>query len=165
VFDPAEGSLPPGPYRTGTGITKALLKDGSVDSADLAIYQRYFEQYYRSTSRDEPQVQEVRRILDYPEVAARFHMIQEETTPIIVPYSHPEKPTQFADLLQALQNQQGQVRDILRQLQPYMVSVRSKDLEKALAQELVVEIMPGVYQWVRLYDPVYGIVIDRQGNT
>ena len=161
VFDPVDGSLPPGPYRTGTGITRMLLKEGIVDSADLTVYQRYFEQYYRSINRDEPQVQEVRRSLDYPEVARRFRMIQQEMTPVVVPYQHPEKPTQFADLLQAFQLQQGQTRDLMRQLQPYMVSVRANDLEKALAQRRVEEIMPGVYRWLEPYHPVFGLVIEK----
>jgi CRISPR-associated endonuclease/helicase Cas3 len=163
IFDPAEGGLPPGPYRVGTGITKALLGEGPVDGADLAVYRRYFEMLYRCVNRDEPLVQEARRNLDYPEVATRFRMIG-ETTPIIVPYTHPEKPAQLADLLQALQSQQGQARAIVRQLQPYMVSVRAKDLKKALAQKRVIEIMPDVYLWVETYDPVSGIAIGKQGD-
>lgn len=166
VFDPIEGSLPPGPYRTGTGITRMLLTEGSIDSADLALYRRYFEQYYRSVSRDEPGVQAARRILDYPEVALRFQMIQEETVPVIVPYSHPEKPTQLADLLQALQLQQGQPREIVRQLQPYVVALRMKAVEKAAAHQLVTELLPGLWSWLRVetYDPVYGLVIEK-GNA
>jgi CRISPR-associated endonuclease/helicase Cas3 len=157
IFEPKEGSLPPGPYRIGTATTKGFLAEGPLDSTDLSLYRRYFERYYRRVNRDEPQVQAVRRLLDYPAIASRFRMIQEETFPVVVPYQHPEKPTEQADLLCELQQRQSSPREILRRLQPYMVNVRAHHLTRLCDLKLVEEILPGLMVWQGTYDDLYGL--------
>ena len=152
IFDPLEGTLPPGPYRTGTMLTQALLRQGLLDHADPATYQQYFERYYALIDRDALRVQEVRRCFDYPTIAERFHLIEEETTSVVVRYQHPAHPTTIDDLLHAFQEEPTRRRSLLRQLQSYMVTLRSKELTWAQEHSLIEEIAPGLLVWKDHYD-------------
>lgn len=50
VFQPEEGKLPPGSYRTGTDISHNFMQVAEFDFHDPAMYRRYFEDFYtRST--------------------------------------------------------------------------------------------------------------------
>lgn len=162
VFDPLEGSLPPGPYRTATMLTHALLQQGDIDLTDVATYQRYFERYYALVDRDEPHVQAARSQFNYPEVASRFQVI-EESLPVIVPYQPPERPTHLTDLLEVLQQQPMQRRVLLRQLQPYIVTLRPS-VFTALKRDhdLLQELLPGLWIWRGAYHAVYGLLVHEQ---
>lgn len=160
VFDPLEGTLPPGSYRTGTMLTQALLKQGLIDHSDPATYQHYYERYYALVDRDEPRVQEVRRQFDYPSVAERFQII-EENTPVVVRYGHSSNPTHVAHLLSRLQQEPTQRRSLLRQLQQYMVTLRSKEIDWARTHDCLEEIAPGLLLWTGIYDPLYGLVLKK----
>lgn len=160
VFDPQEGSIPPGSYRTGTMLTQALLRQGVLDLTDTGTYQRYFERYYALVDRDEPRVQAARSHLNYPEVAARFQMI-EESQSVIVSYQDSARPTHLADLLQRLEQQPTERRFLLRSLQPYMVTLRPSVFKRAQESKLVQELLPGVWLWKGTYDVVYGVMLNE----
>lgn len=157
IFDPKDGTLPPGSYRVGTSITRGLLAEGPLDTSDLTLARRYFERYYRSVNRDEPDVQVARRVLDYPETALRFRMINEDTVPVVVPYQHPDHSTVCANLLSALQQQQGSPRDVLRRLQPYIVNVPARHLMKLSDPTHAEEVIPGLYVWYGSYSTLLGL--------
>jgi CRISPR-associated endonuclease/helicase Cas3 len=160
IFDPAAGGLPPGPYRTGTQVTQNLLADPSCDLHDPAIYQRYFEAYYGQIDPDERRVQETRAALDYPEVATRFRMIEDDTSPIVVRYPTADGEPSVDDLIASLRRQPVARRDQLRRLQPYIVGLRAKELAHAEQRGLVAEIIPGLYEWLGRYDETRGIALE-----
>ncbi len=121
VFDPVEGGIPPGPYRTGIDTTQALLQRSTIDVDDPSVYQEYFEQYYRYLNLDTYEVQARRKLFDYPKVAELFRMIADDTTPVVVEYSEPGEPEHVTRLLDKLQKHPARTRDYLRSLQPYML--------------------------------------------
>ncbi len=78
------GQQPPGPYSTATASAREELQRENVDLHDPAVYQQYFERYYRSVALDKENIQPLREKLDYEEVAARFRMIGDETVSAVV---------------------------------------------------------------------------------
>lgn len=160
VFDPAEGGIPPGPYRIGTDTTRALLQSSTLNLDDPSVYQDYFEQYYRYLNLDEYKVQDIRKLFDYPKVAELFRMIADDTIPVVVEYQEPGDPERVIRLLDDLQERSGRTRNYLRSLQPYMVSLRSRELQFAQQHGLAIEVLPGLWRWQGKYDAVRGIVLD-----
>lgn len=174
VFEPAEGSLPPGSYRIGTQFTRTLLQEPDVDLYDPAIFQSYFERYFQYVNRDEPGIQVARQAFDYETVASLFKMIEDETETVIVPYQDSDDPERVVHLLAALQNDPTQAYTVLRQLQPYMVNLRERECAGAFRRGLVKELLPRqvspdsktkrggpeIWQWLGSYDPVRGVVLD-----
>jgi CRISPR-associated endonuclease/helicase Cas3 len=164
VFRPETFHLPPGPYRTGTMLAETMLLEGTLDLDDPQTYRTYFERYYARINRDEPRVQEVRRALNYPEVARRFRLLQEESTPVVVSYHPPDQPLRLPDLLTRLRQHPEQRRLFFRQVQPYLVNLRAS--EKAWAQEkgYLEPIVAGLLLWTGPYDSLYGIQTDQEGD-
>ncbi|HLW00259.1 MAG TPA: CRISPR-associated helicase Cas3' [Ktedonobacterales bacterium] len=160
VFAPAAGRLPAGPYRTATEVTQGLLRGGTLDLHDPALYEAYFARYYRQVDRDEPHIQEARRRLDYPAVAERFHLIGDDTTSVIVHYDAPDSPGAVAHLLHTLQSQPAHARECLRRLQPYIVGLRPHELTQAQKRGLATEVIPGLWEWCGNYDHLRGIMLD-----
>lgn len=160
IFRPVDGKLPKGPYSTGTDVTQTLAAHGPLDFDDLATYQSYFQRYYRHVDRDAKRVQEARRLLDYPIVAERFRMIDDDTLPVIVSYAPDAQ--KIVDLVARLRRAPAHARGIIRQLQPYMVDLRRHDIALAKSQGLAHEIaeMPGIFEWHGQYDPAQGILLD-----
>jgi len=169
IFEPADGHLPPGPYLTGTALTRALMDEGAFDFHDPDVYRRYFERYYGKVNLDEQGIQRLRERLDYPEVAERFHLIADDTTPVVVLYSPDGSASPVPRLLAARAEDPADRRDLVRSLQPYTVGLRERDLQKARQHGLVKEVMDGMYLWHGKYDAVRGIVpeggIDDEQST
>ncbi len=160
VFIPEEGNIPPGAYRTGTDVAAKLTRSGTVDLHDPAVYHQYFEDYYRHLDLDLKKVQPMRKLLDYPEVAARFQMIDDATVPVIVPYAYAQ--AEIADLTVKLRQHPEQARKLLRRLQPFMVSLRQHEIIQAQKRGMADELaeVPGIYEWRGKYDDKRGIVLD-----
>ncbi len=160
VFEPADGGLPPGPYRIGTQTTLALLQSLAIDLHDAAIYERYFEQFYRYVNLDEPKVQALRKTFNYPEVARAFRIIADDMQPVVVPYRDPQQPDRVERLLADVQRQPSLTYSYLRQLQPYMVNLHRNELASAQKQGILIEVLPGLWQWLGKYDSLRGILLD-----
>lgn len=164
VFLPEEGKLPPGAYRVGTDVTRVLAASGSLDPLDrldlAEVYPTYSRRYYGQLDRDAKKVQPMRKLLDFPEVATRFQMIDDDTTPVIVRYKPLEE--KIKDLLARLRKNPAQARKLLRQLQPYMVNLRQRELLLAKKQGMAVEIaeVPDIWIWQGGYDNARGIVLE-----
>lgn len=158
IFDPAEGGLPPGPYRTATDVTRGLPAD--LDLHDPTIYRLYFERFYRRTDHDARQIQRLRHALDYPEVARQFRMIDDDTHPVVIAdYREAGGETPAAIPLAALRHNPAQARRWLRVLQPYIVNLRQSELIGALKRGAAEELaeLPSLYVWRGRYDAVQGL--------
>ena len=152
VFLPANGHMPKGSYLVGSDITKRLLKKGGMDLHDPALYQEYFREYYDNPYLDHYNIQEARKRFDYPWVAEKFRMIEDDSTPVIVDYmplwsedQHPVK----APLEKIASSSR---REYFRALQPYVVNLLSHEFQKAQQQGLVREVVSGVWEWRGHYD-------------
>ncbi|MCS6805827.1 MAG: CRISPR-associated helicase Cas3' [Acidobacteriota bacterium] len=156
VFWPAEGGTPPGTYRTGMDTALSLLCDPMADLDDPNLYRTYFERLYQAVSLDKKGIQNLRQALDYPEVAQRFRLIEDDTAPVIV---RPEKYRHEVDnLLHTLQGEAEVPRWVLRRLQPYIVNVRSRLIPEYFKEGFLQEITSGLWEWLGRYDNVRGLV-------
>ncbi len=158
VFAPQEGHLPAGAYRAGAGITGALLSRSDVDLYAAAAPAAYYEQLFETIATDREGIQALRRGLDFPEVARRFRMIDDDSESVVVRYGPEEERSETGRLLDALRGHPRDARRILRALQPYVVSVRRRDAERWRRAGLISEVGPGLGEWLGEYDPVCGLV-------
>ena len=167
VFRPETVTLPRGPYRTATDETVIMLNAGLRDLDDPDVVAEYFQRLYRSvavTSTIAKEVQKFRKALDYPEVAKRFKMIDDDTVSAIVTSQEafkiakkPEEWQQVLDAVAALRKGSNDARRLLRQTQPWTVSLYRGQANEKQRAGLLDEIMPGIYEWRGVYGRVTGI--------
>jgi CRISPR-associated endonuclease/helicase Cas3 len=159
IFQPAEGHIPPGDYRAGHDIARAMLNRPNVDLHSPGIYENYFRQLYQAVNTDKHSINELRQRLDFPEVAARFKLIEDASVPLVVRY--PKEGPPVDDLLWRLQTPEallgGEARRLLRRLQPYLVNVRRGPLARYQQQGLVRELPLGLWEWQGNYHSVKGL--------
>lgn len=87
LFEPAEGGAPRGPYWAGLETARFLLEvRGTEVLHDPSSYLEYFQRLYQKVDLDGRGVQQYREVLDYPEVAQRYRLIDRDTIPVVVPY-------------------------------------------------------------------------------
>ena len=164
VFQPEAPTLPSGNYRTATGETLAMLNAGRSDLDDPDVVAEYFRRLYQDVDTDAKRVQERREALDYPEVTKRFKMIDDDTVSAIVTHKQafeaadaPDEWQQILDAVAALRGGSKDARRLLRQVQPWTVSLYRRQASENQRAGLLNEIMPGLYEWRGEYDPVTGI--------
>jgi CRISPR-associated endonuclease/helicase Cas3 len=155
IFDPAEGSTPPGIYRSGTDTAASLLATG-CDLHDPLTYQTYFQRLFQVADLDSKHIQTLRQVFDFPGVAGKFKMIEDDSVPAVV---RPERYTREVESLLVLIRQKGETpRWAFRRLQPYLVSLRSHLIPSYQNKGLLQELAPGLWEWLGGYDPVRGLV-------
>jgi CRISPR-associated endonuclease/helicase Cas3 len=162
VFQPEAGGLPRGgTYRLATGITATLLGAGDLDPDSPDQARRYFELLFDRVGpggTDLHHIQELRERLDFPEVAQRFRMIDEATeTVVITSYGGDGEQARTRRLVDQLRNGHGSAREIMRALQPYLVSVYRHESQRYQREGLIHPILPGVGEWLGRYDAVRGL--------
>ncbi|WP_071521552.1 CRISPR-associated helicase/endonuclease Cas3 [Neomoorella thermoacetica] len=158
IFNPEEGCLPPGSYKTGTEIAATLLASVTgVDLHDPGLYRIYFQRLYQSCTLDAKGIQASRRSLNYPEVAQKFQMIEQRVVPVIVNYHEGPDDRRVDELISALRHR-GVSRLIMRQLQPYLVNINAYTVNSLQREGVVQEIFPGLYEWLGGYDEIRGLV-------
>ncbi len=151
LFNPAEGGEPGGPYRVGLGVAKHLLDEyGTVKLNNPELYQEYFRKLYADVMLDEEDVQEVRSKLNYPRVAEKYRLIKEATVPIVVPYRDAEAR------LEAWRRAPGW--QAWQQLQPYVVGLFQRDVQRLEQEGWVEPVTEGLYRWQGDYNLRRGIV-------
>jgi CRISPR-associated endonuclease/helicase Cas3 len=81
-------SDPPRGLRLGRDTTAMLLSaHGSLDLFHPETYETYFRSYLANVQPDRAAVTVAREARDFPEVEARFRMIDDEgMVPVVVPY-------------------------------------------------------------------------------
>ncbi len=160
VFEPAEGGLPGGAYRTGTDVARVVLQRRQGDLHDPATPYQYFEELYKAlgSATDREGIQQLRQAFDYPETARRFRMIDDDTDVVVVTsYGTAEERQRVRTLVERLRSGAPDARELLRRLQPYVVSVRRREAARYRQQGLIDEVMPGVGEWLGGYDDVTGL--------
>lgn len=163
VFKPVDGGLPPGAYQRAAETTVTLLNSGPLDMHDPATMQRYFRKLYQLEDTDREEIQKQRSNLDYLEVARRFRLIKDDTISVIVTsYGSEEQRQQVRAVLERLRAGAPPTRHLLRQLQPYTVSLFKHQASKYLNEGLLLPqspegLPPGIWEWVGKYDQVCGL--------
>jgi CRISPR-associated endonuclease/helicase Cas3 len=91
-------------------------------------------------------------------------MIDDDSAAVVVRYRGIEDSDDTVDrLISYVQHQEGKVpRWLLRQLQPYLVNVRSRLVESYQRDGLLQELVPGLWEWLGKYDRVGGITADNR---
>ena len=158
VFRPEEGRGPRGEYASARDQTEMMLRREGFDLHDPNVFREYFELMYQLVSTDAHGIQELRQSLDYPEVAARFRLIEDNTVSVIVDYEERDerRERERRRLFKRVQREEMLRPGDHRRLQPYTVGLFERDFEdKRWAMREVAE---GVWMWTGEYDPVRGIV-------
>jgi CRISPR-associated endonuclease/helicase Cas3 len=150
IFNPSEGKVPQGEYQTAVDETIRLLNRENLNLHDPSIFEEYFQCLYQSGA-DIHQIQDLRKRLDFPEVAKKFRLISDDTTSVIIEYDDKVRKR-----LRELNYRDINAGDY-RFLQPYMVSLRNYEFEQG--KDISPQIAPGLYVWGGTYHPVKGIGI------
>jgi CRISPR-associated endonuclease/helicase Cas3 len=159
VFDPEGGGFPKGDYKTATGTCISLLRSGA-DLDSPQIYAEYFRRIYQGQDTDKRRIQSAREGLQFTEVAKRFRMIEDDTQSLVVNYYGLDgKDESQNSILSKVQHLP--FRQILRQLQPYLVNVRTHLFGKLEQEGWTDELAPGIHKWLGEYDSRRGIVTDE----
>jgi CRISPR-associated endonuclease/helicase Cas3 len=151
VFQPEEGKVPPGEYRKAVDETIRLLKRNNLDWDDPSIFSEYFQSLYQGLETDSKEIQKYRTSLDYPEVAARFKLIPDDTNPVAIAYDD-----RATEIIQRIKKR-GLKSGDLKALQPYLVNLRSREFKQT--EELREQIAAGIWVWNGNYDSIKGIAI------
>ena len=93
VFRPPDDASPPGVYRSGRDIARVVRELPGFDPNDPHAVRRYFALLFgTAVDTDRKRVQPARKTLDFPAVADRFRMIDEDTCDVIVDYPERDAP-------------------------------------------------------------------------
>lgn len=150
IFQPTEGKVPQGEYQTAVDETLRLLKRADLNLHDPSIFEEYFQSLYLSGA-DTHNIQDLRKRLDFPEVAKEFRLISDDTTSVVVEYDDNVRKR-----LRELNYRDLNSGDY-RFLQPYMVSLRNYEFQQG--KDISPEVAPGLYIWGGTYHAVKGIGI------
>lgn len=163
IFDPAEGSMPLRDYRTATDITRALFEQGHDNLHDPDLYHSYFQHYYSSVSLDSKNVTSARRELDFPEVAKRYRIIDEQTYPVIVPWPDDGDHNPAETALRQLQQGYGAPRKAWRTLEQFTVALTEWQLSAAERMGIVIKVRDELWRMTAMgqYDGRLGLSLDR----
>jgi CRISPR-associated endonuclease/helicase Cas3 len=157
VFEPAEGGEPQGAYKVGIGITRKLSGEGPLDPDDPAVARRYFQLLYETLDADREHIQELRQKLKYPDVARAFRMIDDDSDTVVVEYGVEQEQGRVRAAVDQLRSGTPNARLLMREIQPYTVAMRKRELEHLARQGLVSRVIDGVWQWHGRYDEVQGV--------
>jgi CRISPR-associated endonuclease/helicase Cas3 len=154
------GKVPPdSAYRTAIEQAESLLKRAryrqQLEANDPELFERYFREVYKGVPPDTENVQTYRKEMDYGEVASRFRLIKDDTTPLIVK-CYSRKGQRLIDNLQSEMKKRKNFKIDYRKLQPYIVNLRHREFEKAKSEHLCEEMAPGtgIWVWTGNYDRV-----------
>jgi hypothetical protein len=156
VFQPEEKDAF-GSYRRGIDLVKVMLQQGDLDLDDPETCSAFYRRLYTSpgaVDRDglRGQVEEAM----FNSVAENYHFIEEVTTPVVILY--PPRLRRVESLLGyvARAAEPAKARRILRLLQPYLISLRNREVEEG-SRRGYIETRGGVLVWSGPYDMQTGI--------
>ncbi|RJQ29548.1 MAG: CRISPR-associated helicase Cas3' [Peptococcaceae bacterium] len=152
VFFPEDGSIPRGVYTSGLHQAAGLLKQEGVDLHIPELYKKYFEMLYQIVDTSGREVQTARKSFRFADTAEKFRMIKNNTVPVVVRYTEESEK-----LINRIGFSNGVTRDVMRQIQPYLVNVYEYQLKSLEREGLIKELSPGLYEWLGIYNPVRGI--------
>ena len=150
VFEPLEGRAPSGPYKVGLEKAKFLLQKYPASALhDPEIYREYFRRLFDGVNLDKKHIQSWRKRLNYPEVARLYHLIEDNTVSVVVPYG---------DGLKRLDEwHDNPSRGTWQRLQPYLVGIYQYETTHLEREGWLEPITDGLYLWKGKYNEKRGI--------
>ncbi len=165
VFVPADGNTPPNMYKHATAQTLKLL-DAGVEVTTPEGIDEFYDGLHAAfgSITDQRGIHDRRIHLDFPEVARRYRLIDEQSQSVLVRYGEYEVVSKLLESANPDDNRA--FRRLVRQLQPWLVSLRQTDFDQALADGLIEEHndFSGIFEWVGDYDPVLGVTFSGGTN-
>ncbi|MBE0418335.1 MAG: CRISPR-associated helicase Cas3' [Coriobacteriia bacterium] len=153
VFEPSEGTLPPKEYRTGAELARFALRQGVEKLYDPDTSTEYFADLYANVELDALHLQRRRSQLLFREVDEHFHLIAEDSVPVII-------PSEVTDpVINELDHDRSLSPSLWARLQQHSVALRLHDLHRVDREGLVRQagVRAGVYVWQGRYDDVRGL--------
>jgi len=161
VFDPIEGSMPPGAYREGADITGVMRNAGAASWNDPSTIRHYFDRFYQGGENLDPaRVQAMRHALQFATVAETVEWIKDESKPVLIPYDEKAR-----DLIKKIPFA-GVSLGRFREAQQFTVSLWPHQLIRARAIGSVYELVPDTGLWAcreGLYSDELGIRYEGTG--
>ena len=159
IFQPESGASSPfGSYRLATDMTKGMLNAGALDLDDPETVSEFFRRLYQFVDSDAEGIQGSRSRFDYPEVAARFRMIDDDAVVAVVTgYGTAAERSRIAGAIDGLRNGTAVNRSVMRGLQPWTVQIYRNQAASMIRSGLLAEVIPGLYEWRGDYDPITSI--------
>ncbi len=154
VFEPTDGHWSPGVYRTGTELARMRLRDDPSSLHSPTVSTEYFQRLYESVDTDAQGIQRERMRCSFRTVDERFHLISEDTIPVLIPGASTESAEHALECGWQLDAHQR------AEVQANSVSVRRRELSRLEREVLVVpiDVRASVYRWVGTkYDSVRGL--------
>ena len=84
---------------------------------------------------------------------------------MVVLYGSIEEQQRTRQVMERLRAGTPYARFLIRQIQPYLVPVRTYAANGFRARGLIVEITPGIAEWLGGYDPIRGLAADELALT
>ncbi len=145
LFEPADGGMPGGPYKEGLRQALKIIREkGPQELRRPEVYHEYFVKLFENVKLDEKCIQPDRADLDYPEVARKYKLIEDDTMPVVVPYGD--------GLIRLDQWQKRPGRKAWQALQPYIVSVYRHELQRPEFSDHLEAVSDNLYRWNGEYD-------------
>lgn len=160
VFQPADAGLPRGAYRAATDLTRAFVARGALDPDNPSDSRRYFQELFATLDLDRDGIQQARAKLQYSDVAQRFRMIDKDSEDVIVAYGDDQAQHNVRQIIAQIERQRSGTRALLRQLQPYLVSIRTHTAQRYARERFITPLLPGLGVWTGKYDSIRGLVAE-----
>ena len=162
VFQPEASRLPGKDYERATAITRKVLGMGFTNLDDPMVTERYFAELYAVSETDRKQIQDARRKFDYPETARLFRMIEDDTLNVVVFFGDDNLRSAIDTWWQTVETRRSNLREVIRQLQPYMVSLYRYQAQKYIQKGWIQlsAVLPDLGYWMGRYDTVRGLVAE-----
>ncbi len=160
VFEPPLIRLPKGSYQRATGVTQSLVNRGNLDPDDPNMIDSYFRQWFELEPTDDKRIQPDREHMLYPLVAEKFRMIEPSENVVITSYGTDDDRRRAVRYLDELRHGTPQSRYLIRELQPFMVSLPVYLAERYRSRQLISPVLPGIGEWHGRYDETRGIVAE-----
>jgi CRISPR-associated endonuclease/helicase Cas3 len=150
LLQPESGGMPKGTYKTGFELAKLLLERNPAERLhDPELYREYFQSLYRCVDTDKRDIEPDRMAMDYPEVARKYRLIDDDTVAVVVPYG--DSAARLADW------EKWPSREAWRSLQPFIVNLYQFEASRFEAEGWLKKLAGDLYYWLGGYDHLRGI--------
>ncbi|HIJ74918.1 MAG TPA: CRISPR-associated helicase Cas3' [Candidatus Hydrogenedentes bacterium] len=159
VFQPADGGLPLGAYRSATAEAEKILAKPNLDLDAPELFREYFSSLYQAADVRGKRIQELREAFKFETLAKEFHIIDDTTESVFVNYK---------DSHELLEQARAKVRATgyfskkdWQRLQPFMVNLYRNKLNGYRQQGLAEPCDDlGFDLWKGGYDDAIGLTAE-----
>lgn len=169
IFEPHDGLQPHVIYNQfGIAAASDRFGEGLATPDNLEVLRSYYEHRYRlqagrsstdSNGATGEAIEALRETLDYPEVARRMRMIDNEHSAPVVAIRHQLSQSKRKAAQDAIRELRSGVPtpQTYRALQDHTASIPQKELETAISAGHAIKITDDLYEWTGPYHPQRGI--------